>query len=182
MSTAEEQAQALDQRQQRELEATGANVAHQQHADPHQQAEEIRENLLEFLTESELDEGSKELLRNYTTKSFILGYLQDGEVEELKWDLRISHQLYLAEHPGPECDVTGDVRAHINNDASDQLSPLTGSEKLVLQSFFQAIWTNITRARGMKQQEIMKTQIARTETERQSQSDGGGGLLDRIRS
>jgi hypothetical protein len=46
----------------------------------------------------------------------------------------------------------------------------------------QAIWTNITRARDMKQQEIMKTQIARTETERNDGDGDGGGLLSRIRS
>jgi hypothetical protein len=158
----------------RQLEATGANAAHQQ-------AEEIRDNLLTFLTESDLQEGTKDLLRNYASKSFILGYLTADEVTELKWDLRISHEQYLAAHPDAKCEVVGEDRAYINADPSDNLKPLSGSEKLVLASFFQAIWTNITRARDMKQQEIMKTQIARTETERKDGDDGSGGLLGRFR-
>jgi hypothetical protein len=167
-----------DQDHERQLETTGAQTAHQNAA---QQAETIRDNLLTFLTESDLQEGTKDLLRNYASKSFILGYLQSDEVTELKWELRIAHEQYLAVHPGPESEVVGADRAYINEDPSDRLEPLSGSEKLVLGSFFQAIWTNVTRARDMKQQEIMKTQIARTETERNDGDDGGGGLLGRLR-
>jgi hypothetical protein len=168
-----------DQDHERQLETTGAQTAHQNAA---QQAEAIRDNLLTFLTESDLQEGTKDLLRNYASKSFILGYLQSEEVTELKWELRIAHEQYMALHPGAESEVVGGDRAYINDDTDDQLKPLSGKQKLQLATFMQAIWTNITRARDMKQQEIMKTQIARTETERNDGDGDGGGLLSRIRS
>lgn len=174
----EAEADLRDQDHERQLEATGAQTAHTNAA---QQAEQIRQNLLSFLTESDLQEGTKELLRNYTSKSFILGYLQSDEVTELKWELRIVHEQYLGLHPGTECEVVGEDRAYINDDPQDHLKPLSGKEKMVVSSFLQAVWTNITRARDMKQQEIMKTQIARTETERKDGDDSGSGLLARLR-
>lgn len=172
--SAETQAQmeAIEQQNQNQQEQTGINAAMQQ-------AEQIQENLLEFLTQSDLSEGSKDLLRNYASKSFILGYLEDAEVQELKWDLRIYHEYYLALHPARECEVTGEVREWINDNPDDNLTKLSANQKMQVGTFFQGIWTNITRARGMKQQEIMQTQIAETRALRNKQ-DGGGGLWDRL--
>lgn len=136
------------------------------------------EDVFEQLTETNLSEGSRELLRNLVTKDLVLAYFNDAEITEMKWKLRTIKDVYLDMHPSGDCIVTGDDRAAINDDRGDTLTELTGEDIIVIDTFFTQLISRLTRARQMKQQEMMNTQIA----ERRDGSDdsGGGGLIDRI--
>lgn len=141
--------------------------------------EATHEGILQDLTETDLKEGSKDILRNLVTKDFVLANFSEAEVNEVKWSIRTKQEMFFAIHPDQECEVTGDDRAAINDDPTDQLTPLTQEEKLVAQTFFDGVETRITRARDMKQQEIWNTQIAERRSE--GAEEDGGGVLGRLR-
>jgi hypothetical protein len=145
--------------------------------DARARANDIHSDLLRELTKSDLSEGSKTILRNLTSPDLILAYLETAEVVEIKWDLRTRHRMYLSMHPARECEVVGQDRAYINDSPKDRLEPLSSTQRMQVDTFFQGIWMRVTRARGMKQQEIMKTQIARSEVDRGDQDDSNGGLV-----
>lgn len=156
---------------------------HQQaQASAMQQAEEIYDNFVRELLDSPLSEGSKNLLRNLISKDFVLANLNKEEVHELKWRLRIKREKFYAMHPSRECLVTGEDREYINDDRNDSLLPLTQEQKIVADDFFDGIWVRITRAKGMKQQEIMKTSIHESHVQRDQQEQQSGGLLGRLGS
>lgn len=165
-----------DEQQTRQLELQGVQNART--AD--QQAEQIRDNMMQFLSESELSEGTKDILRNYVSKAFILGYLKEKEVHELKWELRIDHELYKWMHPPQDSLMQGEIRQWVADDPDDDLESPTKKQEIQLATFFKGVWVNITRARGMKQQEIWKTQISRSEVER-GEENGSDGLLAKVR-
>lgn len=148
---------------------------------PVDDAEEIRGTLVEFLTESDLDEGSTDMLQNLVSKDVVLAYLTEAEVREYKWKLRVKREQFLALHPADDCLVTGDYRAAINDNRGDTLRPLNARQKMQVLTFFDMAETLVTRARKMKQQEMMNTQIheRRAEDNRESNS-GRGGILGKI--
>lgn len=149
---------------------------------PTEDAEEIRSTLVEFLTSSDLDEGTTNMLQNLISKDIVLAYLTEAEVREYKWKLRIKREEFLALHPADDCLVTGQYRAAINDDRTDTLTPLDARQKMQVLSFFDMAETLVTRARGMKQQEMINTEIRehRAEDNRGSESESGG-ILGKIR-
>ena len=171
-----QQAPDPDDQQARQAVASGLQNA----ASRQEQADMIQSNMLDYLTDTDLSEGSKDLLRNYCSKAFILGNLEKEEVHELKWELRIDKEMYLAIHPHQESVAQGQVRALINDDPDDRLSALSKEQIMQVETFFKGIWMNITRAKGMKQQEIIKTSINRSEVDKVGE-DSGSGLLSKIR-
>lgn len=140
---------------------------------------QVRENIFEELTETDISEGSKDVLRNLISKDLVLAYLTEAEVNEVKWHIRIVKEIYLAMHPPQDCEVVGADRAAINDDSEDNLRPLSEKERVNIETFFMTVQTRVTRARNMKQQEMNRTQIAEHRDNRDS--DSGGGILGRIR-
>lgn len=156
---------STQQRQRRNGKPTSATAVHQ--------------GLMEDLTDTELSEGSKDLLRNLITKDLVLAYLNDAEVNEVKWHIRIVKELYFAVHPDQNCLVTGKDRAYINDDSTDTMTPLTENEQITVESFFLSVITRVTRARGMKQQEMLNTDIR--EHRDNTESNGSNGIIGRLR-
>lgn len=140
---------------------------------------EIRQSMLRELTDTNLSEGSRELLRNLVQKDMVLAFLKEPEVKEWKWKLRTKQELFFVMHPGADCLVTGEDRAAINGNVSDRLSPLSQEQKIVVRDFFDMLELRISRARDMKQQEMMNTQIREARSDRDE--SGGGGLKQRLR-
>lgn len=143
-------------------------------------AQNVHKGIMEDLTDTDISEGSKEILRNLITKDLVLAYLNDAEVNEVKWHIRIIKELYFSIHPDQNCLVVGEDRAYINDDTTDRITPLTEQEQIVVESFFMSVITRVTRARGMKQQEMMNTQIAEHRDNRESGESNG--ILSRIRN
>lgn len=86
-----------------------------------------------------------------------------------------------AMHTGASAGIEGDVRAYVYDDPGNTLTSLTQQEKLIVDQFFEGIWMRVTRARGMRQQEILKTQINQSVTGSIDGDGGKGGLLQRWR-
>lgn len=123
------------------------------------QSEGIHTDVLNELTETDLNVSSTELLHNLLTKEAVLANLDEREVQEVVWDLRILENMYYWMHPPEESVVTGRVRAFVNDDASDTLEPLSDSERFEVFQLFKKLRMRVTRSRGMAQQEVVQTQI-----------------------
>lgn len=137
-------------------------------------AEGIRQDVLQELTETDLDPASMELLKNMLSKEFVLANLSKPEKNEVVWNLRLKKQMFYWLHPHTDSIVTGDLRAYINDDPTDTLSPLSESEKFQLESIFDALRTRVTRSEDMKQQEMFNTEITEHRARDDREQDTGG--------
>ncbi len=147
---------------------------------PPQSPTQVRRGIFEELTDTEISEGSKDVLRNLISKDLVLAYLTEAEVNEVKWHIRVVKELYLSMHPPQDCEISGGDRAAINDAPEDTLTPLTEEERVNVETFFMTVQSRVTRARDMKQQEMTRTQIA--EHRDNGDNDSDGGLMGKIRS
>lgn len=140
-------------------------------------SQQIHQDILEKITETNLSEGSREILRNLLTKDLVLANFQEAEVNELRWKLRAKQKLFFAMHPDQHCLITGEDRAAIYDDPTATLRPLSDEERAIVRDLFDMLETRITRARKMKQQEMMNTTIRESRAETSGGGeDGKGGL------
>jgi hypothetical protein len=144
-----------------------------------QDAEDEYQEWLEMVAEADLDEGSKDLLKNLVSKDWVLANFEPAEVNEFKFRLEIRKLLYSALHPAEDCLVTGEWRAYINDDPDDQLTPLSQQEQMIVDGLFQGLFARITRGREGFQQEMLRTQI-REQRQAIADETQRGGLKDRV--
>jgi len=177
---AEQAQQAARERQDRQAEQAVQQLGLQQAM---ARAEQIRDDLLDKVSDSDLDADSRNLLENLVSKDFIFANLTDAEVTELKYKLLLKRKKFYAMHPAETSLIQGQLRAYVYDDPGNTLTPLTQQEKLIVDQFFEGVFTRVTRARGMAQQEILQTQIQQSYTGNVGEDSGsGGGLLGRWRS
>jgi len=143
-------------------------------------ADEAEQNLIEYLSESNLSAPAKDVLRNHVVKDVVMAYLSPEEVHEYKWKLRQKREAFFAMHPAADCLVAGDDRAFINDDETDRLRPLSEKERYAVQTFFDMSETLITRAKEMKQQEMMNTRIEERRAKDDTGGDESGGIKGRL--
>lgn len=148
-------------------------------ANPHQVAGEIRNSILNDIVETDLSEGSKNLLRNLLTQDFVLANLSTEEAEEIKWKLEAKKEKFFAMHPPENSLVTGEDRAAINDDPTDNLRPLGPVQRMQVHDVFDGIYLRVTRSKDMKQQEVMNTRIQERRDNNDGESSKGGlrGLI-----
>lgn len=144
--------------------------------------EEIRQDLIEKLTETQLNKPSKKLLENLITPDWVLANLTEEYLWEVKWRLEVTKLNYKVLHPGTECVVTGEFRQYVYDDPRPEmkLEPLSQQEELAVDNYFDAVWLRVTRAKDFKQQEIMRTEIRSVETQNDADT-GSGGLMERFK-
>lgn len=171
----EDPEEAREERNENQLQLQGL-----QHA--RERAEEIQSDLLEQITDSDLHPDSRQLLKNLVSKDFIFANLTDAEVESFKRELDLKRKAFYVMHPSQESVVEGDFRAYVYDDPGNKLTSLSQQEKLIVDQFFEGVYMRVTRARGMRQQEILKTQINQSVTGSLDGDGGGGGLLQKWRS
>ncbi|GAA0305706.1 hypothetical protein [Halarchaeum salinum] len=140
-------------------------------------AQQIHEDILDKITETRLSEGSRDLLRNLLTKDLVLANFQEAEVNEMRWKLRAKQKLFFSMHPDRQCAIVGDDRAAIYDDGTATLRPLSDEERAIVRDLFDMLETRITRARKMKQQEMMNTTIRESRAETSGNGDESKGGL-----
>lgn len=146
-------------------------------------AERIRDDLLDKVSDSDLNADARNLLENLVSKDFIFANLTDEEVTELKYKLLLKRKKFYAMHPAETSLIKGEFRAYVYDDPGNTLTPLTQQEKLIVDQFFEGVFARVTRARGMAQQEILQTQIQQSYTGNVGENGSSkGGLLGRWRS
>lgn len=174
MASSAEAAQERDDIEARQLRTTGAQVAQQEDTS-------FERDVLEFLAESDLSDQNKDILKDYLSRDLVFANIDSAEYNELKWELRVLKEILYLHYPSPDCLVTGELRAAINDDPDDTVEPLTQEERLRIETFFRNIRLRLTRSKDMKQQEMLRTSIAQTEVRRDGDNSGGKGLLGRLR-
>lgn len=140
--------------------------------------DEVYRGMMEWIADSDLNEGSKNLLKNLLSKELVLANFTKAEVNEWRWKLRRKKELFFLMHPGPQCLVIGEDRGAIYDDPHASLSPLSDQQRQLVRDLFDVLEARITRARGMKQQEMVNTDIHehRDGNDEESSGSSSGGL------
>lgn len=146
-------------------------------ASAYSHAESIRDDIFSQIADTDLQDPSKDLLRNLLTKDLVLANLKEAEVTEWRWRLRTKKELFFAAHPQEGDLVVGRYRKAIYDDETAQnLMPLDDFQRMAVHDLFDTVETRITRARKMRQQRLMKTTIQERKVddgEKQTESKGG---------
>lgn len=181
-SSAHTDGEQMDDVEERQMRIEGSKAAH---------LDEVTQerDVLEYLSESDLAdkleenkyEKIRDVLGDLLSKDFPLGNLSKAEHIERKWDLRTLKDIVVTSFPSQDCLVVGEDRAAIYDDPSDDVTPLTREERLHIEAFFRNLEMRLTRAKGMKQQEMLRTSIAQTRVERDQDQRQGGGWLSKLR-
>ena len=151
--------------------------ANQDHATNLQFAEDgsMDAGYINQVTNSQLQQGTVDILSNLLSKDFVLGNLSEAEVHEHRW---LTRQLTLeveAAHPRQNSMWRGRFRQVASGRERDALEPLDDAQKTVMQQFMQGVITRATRSRdGWQQEEVNKSY--RVSERREPDKDDGGFL------
>jgi hypothetical protein len=128
---------------------------------------------IDKVTNSQLQQGTVDILSNLLSKDFVLGNLSEAEVHEHRW---LTRQLVLeveAAHPRTNSMWRGRFRQVASGIERDALKPLDDAQKTVMQQFIQGVITRATRSReGWQQEEVNKSY--RVSERREPDKDDGG--------
>lgn len=137
------------------------------------------QDYLRELLHSRLSEGHRDLLENLLSRDFVLANYNEAQLQELKYELEIVRDMFFSMHPDEECAVTGQFAGYVFDDPSAAIEPLTEEEKLRVVQFFDGVFSRITRAKGMKQQEMNAKTIRESRTKSDNE-EATGGVLGRL--
>lgn len=140
--------------------------------------QEIRKELIEKLSETDLAEPTVGVLKNLITGDWVLANLDPDDYREFKNRLESTKLRVLDMHPAPESEVVGKDRAYIN-ERNDTLRPLSPQEKEMISEFFEGIRLRLTRSKNMEQQRLLQTRIVESSVNRGETSGSDDGLIDR---
>lgn len=125
------------------------------------------------VTNSQLQQGTVDVLANLLSKDFVLGNLSEAEVHEHRWLTREIVLEVEAEHPTADSMWQGRFRQVASGNERDALNPLDGPQKTVMQQFIQGVIARATRSRdGWQQEELNKSY--RVSERREPDKDDGG--------
>lgn len=131
--------------------------------------------LLEELVEDELDSATVGMLRNMTSRDFILSNLDKAEINEIKKLRQITLKKIYAAHPSEKSIMQGDLREQVYENGS-KLKPLDATQRVLIDQYVRGAYVRLARSKdGFQQEELGKT-ISASET-RQPESSSGGGIL-----
>lgn len=154
-----------------------AQEANQDHATNLQFADDgtMDAGYIDKVTNSQLQQGTVNILSNLLSKDFVLGNLDEAEVHEHRW---LTRQLVLeveAAHPRANSMWQGRFRQVASGRERDALEPLDDAQKTTMQQFIQGVITRATRSRdGWQQEEVNKSY--RVSERREPDKDDGGFL------
>lgn len=126
-------------------------------------------------------EKLEERLQRYTipkiqamlNEQWILSHLTDAETHDRVWWLEVQKLKIFGEHPPNESVITGEMRAYLLDDESEQLQPLTASERNAIDQLIKTLQNMVTRSRGGFERKQENTRIAATQSEDTTSSDEG---------
>jgi len=128
---------------------------------------------IDQVTNSQLQQGTVDILANLLSKDFVLGNLSEAEVHEHRW---LTRELVLeveALHPRPDSMWRGRFRQVAAGREREALEPLDDAQKTTMQQFVQGVIARVTRSRdGWQQEEVNKSY--RVSERREPDKDDGG--------
>lgn len=126
--------------------------------------------------EEHLQPNTVQKIQAMLNKQWILANLTDAETHDRVYWLEVMKYKILAEHPPDGSNVTGEVRAFLLDDPMEGLAPLTSYERNQIDQIITGLQNMVTRSRGGFEREQINTNIARTESQQESDEGGSGGL------
>lgn len=101
---------------------------------------------IQEMTKTGLSEPTMDFMSNLLSQDYVLGYLQDAELKEMRWLFRVLQMEILRVHPGQESDVQGKYRAYLFDDERERLSSMTQRQEMVIQQFIWGAYFRATRS------------------------------------
>lgn len=129
----------------------------------------------EWLIETDLDDGTRDLIVNLTKPDFVLARTTEDKLHELIWELRMIKIHIRNIHP-PENGIGGSERKLLYEDLGRNLQPLSPQDRVLLQTAFDAIEKRVTRSlNGFEREKINESvDVRRIENNDRDGSDSGG--------
>lgn len=128
---------------------------------------------IDKVTNSQLQQGTVDVLANLLSKDFVLGNLTDAEVHEHRWLTREILLEVEAMHPEQQDMWQGRFRQVVSGKEREALKPLDDAQKTVMQQFVQGVIARGTRSKdGWQQEEVNKSY--RVSERREPDKDDGG--------
>lgn len=136
----------------------------------------------EIVSNDDLEPGTPEGLQDETitkiqnliSRDWVLANLTEAQEHDARWKLEALKLRIYGMHPPQQSYFTGDARAFLMDDKSEALNPLTQQERVLIDEFLETVKARFTRGRGGFEREQMNTNIARTETGGEEESNNGG--------
>lgn len=134
-----------------------------------------RREYLKEIVEDELDDATVGMLRNMTSRDFILSNFNDAEINEIKKLREITMKKVVAAHPNDDSIMQGDLRSDVYDDGA-KLTPLSKNQKALIDQYLRGAFARLVRSRDGFQQEQFGKTISASETRTPDES-GSGGIL-----
>lgn len=137
-----------------------------------------------LISQDDLDPGTPETLQDATvakinnllSRDWVVANLTDAQEHDIRNKLEVLKLKVLGMHPPAESYNTGKLRAFLLDDRDERLEPLTPEERVLIDELFETIKARMTRGRGGFERELMRTNIARSETAVEEEDTDDGAL------
>lgn len=138
-----------------------------------------RQEYLEHLTESGVDEGTAGKMWNLLSKDFPLANADPEHVEELRWIARWIGLIVQRESPPQQSGIRGEYRKFLRDDPEDGLQPMGQFERVDLETTIMDIVWRSTRGQDGFQQKQQSTIYRVSEVKDNDTDSSSGRLWDR---
>jgi hypothetical protein len=129
---------------------------------------------IDKMTGHQLEQGTIDLLSNLLDQDFMLGNLNDAEIHEYRWLVRVLRLEIEALHPNEDSIWKGRVRAVAFDDPQDALPSLSEQDLSIIEQFLMGVIARATRGKDGWQQEMFNKTIQASETREVDGDDDGG--------
>lgn len=141
---------------------------------------QLSREYIESLTDvSKLQDETIEHLQSLLSRSWALSNLTGAQEWDARMKLEVMKLKLFGMHPPEQSFVTGDLRAFLMDDKTENLEPLSQVERSTIDAIFEGLKANITTGREGFQQEKLNEQIAvsRDESDDSDDADDSWGLF-----
>jgi len=126
-----------------------------------------------------LQAGTVAKISNMLSRDWVLANLTDAQEHDIRFKLEVMKLKIIGMHP-PEEGISGNLRAFLMDDPSEQLQPLTQQERILIDELFETLKSRISRGRAgfeRKQQNTSIAQTQRNESDDDDRGSSGWGLF-----
>lgn len=129
---------------------------------------------LDRLAKTDMNDASINLLDNMVDRTFVLGYLSDAEVNEIKWRMHTMYLRICALFPPKNSQMQGPVRAFFFDDPDQNRTYLTDEQKTIIAQMIIGISVYVSRSKDGFQQEKMVESITVSEVRNPDEEEEDG--------
>lgn len=126
--------------------------------------------------EERLQEHTIHKIQGMLNKQWMLSNLTEAETHDVVYKLEVMKLKIYGEHPPQESGIVGPLRAFLYNDEREDLHPLTPQERNTIDQIIISLQNMVRRSRDGFERQQINTNIARTESESNSDDSSGGRL------